>query len=234
MLWDPDGPARKPPKEAVDLLFSVEEMFELSVTFQKSTEPDFLLMTIGKTTRGAIERAYEWLIPIISTFPDTIARLPSSASCFLLLRAYGTEGDERKQLKELSSPLLQHVKDSLNGKYGETDAVKAFDLLMADVASSKPDRRRYARRVLQDSLSLTNDTQTSSQQWMLNVLQLDCGKALIGSAVKHMVRLLARSLFVVMALSLLDNCRSAHTRPSSISVSRLLLPLNRVECYARS
>lgn len=189
MLWDPDGPARKPPKEAVNLLFSVEELFELSDTFQRSADPDFLLMTIGKTTRGAIERAYEWLIPIISTIPETIARLPSSASCFLLLRAYGTEGDERKQLKELSSPLLRHVKDSLNGMYGEADAVKAFDLLMADVASTKPDRRRCARRVLQDALERPNQTSGSPQQWMLNVLELDCAKALVGDAVKHMVSL---------------------------------------------
>jgi len=189
MLWDPDGPARKPPRESVDLLLSVEELFELSDIFQRSVNPDFLLMTIGKTTRGAIERAYEWLIPIISTFPDTIARLPSSASCFLLLRAYGTEGDERKQLKELSSPLLQHVKDSLNGKYGETDAVKAFDLLMADVASSKPDRRRCARRVLQDAVTQSGATAVGPQSWMLNVLKLDCAKALVSDAVKHMVGL---------------------------------------------
>ena len=186
MLWDPFGPARKPPREAVDLLFSVDEMFELSHNFKKSTDPDFLLMTIGKTTRGAIERAYEWLIPIISTMPDTISRLPSSASCFLLLRAYGTEGDERKQLKKLAAPLLQHVKNSLNGKYGTIDAVKAFDLLMADVASNKPDRRRCSRRVLQDALAKPRTFDRSSQ-WMLNVLELDCAQALVCNAVEHLV-----------------------------------------------
>jgi integrator complex subunit 1 len=145
-------------------------------------------MTIGRTTRGAIERAYDWLIPIISTIPDTIARLPSSASCFLLLRAYGTEGDERKQLKELSAPLLQHVKDSLRGRYGELDAVKAFDLLMTDVASKKPDRRRCARRVLHDSLLQSEPSHSiAAQSWMLNVLQLDHAKSLVIDAVKHMV-----------------------------------------------
>lgn len=187
MLWDPDGPARKPPRESVDLLLAVEELFNLSDIFQRSVGPDFLLMTIGQTTRGAIERAYDWLIPIISTIPDTIARLPSSASCFLLLRAYGTEGDERKQLKELSAPLLQHVRDSLQGRYGQADAVKAFDLLMTDVASNKPDRRRCARRVLHDSLMHGEPTHCIAQSWMLNVLQLDHAKLLVGDAVKHMV-----------------------------------------------
>ena len=187
MLWDPDGPARKPPRKAVDLLFSVDEMFELSDNFKKSTDPDFLLKSIGKTTRGAIERAYDWLIPVISSLPDTIFRLPSSASCFLLLRAYGTEGDERKQLKELASPLLEHVKNSLNGKYGKIDAVKAFDLLMTDVASSKPDRRRCARRVLQDVLTKSKTIDQSPQQWMLNVLELDWAQALVGDAVEHLV-----------------------------------------------
>lgn len=196
MLWDPDGPARKPPRESVDLLLSVEELFNLSDIFQRSVNPDFLLMTIGQTTRGAIERAYDWLIPIISTIPDTIARLPSSASCFLLLRAYGTDGDERKQLKQLSAPLLQHVKDSLRGTHGESDAVKAFDLLMTDVASKKPDRRRCARRVLHDSLLQSEPAHsTAAQSWMLNILQLAHAKSLVSDSVKHMVRTVTYCIF---------------------------------------
>jgi integrator complex subunit 1 len=182
MLWDPDGPARKPPKESVDLLLSIEERFDLSNIFQRSTTPDFLLMTIGQTTRGAIERAYDWLIPIISALPDAIARLPSSASCFLLLKAYGTDGEERKQLKQLSAPLLSHVKESLNGDYGEQDSIKAFDLLMSDVASHKPALRRCARKVLQDAL-LRPEGKTS---WMLSILLLDHAKSLVNHAVKHM------------------------------------------------
>lgn len=189
MLWDPNCPARKPPRESVDLLLAVEELFNLSDIFQRSVNPDFLLMTIGQTTRGAIERAYDWLIPIISKMPGTIARLPSSASCFLLLRAYGTEGDERKQLKELSAPLLEHVKNSLQGTYGESDAVKAFDLLTTDVASKKPDRRRCARRVLHDSLLPSKPVlPITGQSWMLSVLQLDYAQSLVHHAVKHMVR----------------------------------------------
>jgi integrator complex subunit 1 len=85
MLWDPDGPARKPPRESVDMLLAVNELFNLSSNFQRCVHPDFLLMSVGQTTRGAIERAYDWLIPIISLIPETISRLPSSASCFLLL-----------------------------------------------------------------------------------------------------------------------------------------------------
>lgn len=188
MLWDPDGPARKPPKEAADLLLSVEGMFHLADSFQRTLQPDFLLRTIGRTTRESIERAYDWLIPIISKFPDTIGRLPSSASCFLLLRAYGTEGDERAQLKELSSPLLRHVKDSLSGKFGEADAVKAFDLLMSDVASFNKDRRRFARRVLKDALAPGEESKNGAKLWMNNVLDLSHAKALVVVSVKHMVR----------------------------------------------
>lgn len=198
MLWDPDGPARKPPRESVDLLLSVEELFGLSEVFQGSTDPDFLLMTIGQTSRGAIERAYDWLIPIISTVPSTIARLPSSASCFLLLRAYGTDGDERKQLKPLTAPLLVHVKDSLNGKYGEADSVKAFDLLMADVACAKAERRRCARRVLQDALEQDEDADGNSQSWMLNVLKVDFAKSFIVDAIKHLVSLASFSVITFL------------------------------------
>lgn len=192
MLWDPTSPARKPPREAAELLVAVESHFGLSKTFQGSTEPDFLLMTIGKTTRGAIERAYDWLIPIISDMPTTIARLHASASCVLLLRAYGTEGDERAQLKELSTPLLRHVRDSLTGRFGESDAVRAFDLLMTDVASHNPDRRRCARRVLYDSIgkvenSGNEETAPKSSSWMLNILRLEHAKSLVSDAIKHMV-----------------------------------------------
>lgn len=190
ILWDPTSGARKPPREAAELLVAVESHFSLSKTFQQIIEPDFLLMTIGKTTRGAIERAYDWLIPIISNMPSTIARLPASASCVLLLRAYGTEGDERAQLKELSAPLLQHVSDSLTGHFGQADAVRAFDLLLSDVASHNPDRRRCARRVLLDSIGRLSTTHEGSKNssWMLNILQLDHADCLVGDAIKHMVR----------------------------------------------
>lgn len=207
MLWNPDGPARKPPRESVDLLLAVEELFDLSNAFKHSFEPDFVLMTIGQTTRGAIERAYDWLIPIISAIPDTITRLPSSASCFLLLRAYGTEGDERKQLKELSAPLLQHVKDSLKGINGEADAVRAFDLLMTDVASRKPDRRRCARRVFHDSLLDFQSNSALRSSWMMSILQLDHAKSLIRGSVKNLVRFFCVSFMcrkVSLSLTNLD------------------------------
>jgi integrator complex subunit 1 len=190
MIWDPDGPARKPPPEAVDMLYAVNNRFELSGIFQHCVVPDFVLMSIGHTSRGAIERAYDWLIPIISSIPSTIARLPSSASCFLLLRAYSTEGDEQKLLKELSAPLLRHVQDSLRGSYGEQDAVKAFDLLMTDVASRKANQRRCARRVLQDALLPMQSK--SPHSWMLAVLELEYAKSLVGCAVQHMVNIFIR------------------------------------------
>lgn len=188
MLWDPDGPARKPPREAADLLLSVEQLFGLSEVFQRSVEPDFLLMTLGGTSRGAIERAYDWLIPVISRLPATIGRLPSSASCFLLLRAYGTDGEERTQLKELSSPLLSHVADCLQGKHGKSDSVKAFDLLMSDVASHKADRRRCARRVLHDAIIPVEGGGSVGKSWMLGILKVDFAADLVDDAIKYMVR----------------------------------------------
>ena len=170
-------------------------MFGLSETFQRSTNPDFVLSTIGQTTRGAIERAYDWLIPIISYLPTTISRLPASTSCFLLLRAYGAEGEDRAKLQELSAPLLSHVHDSLNGNFGEADAVRAFDLLFTDISSRSPERRRSARRVLQDAIGSTGETsssrnstlQDSSNSWMENLLQVKHVDSVIADAIKHMV-----------------------------------------------
>lgn len=183
MLWNPGGPARKPPREVADLLLSVQESFALAEGFQRSVDPDFLLLTLGGTTRGDIERAYDWLIPVISKYPETIGRLPSSASCFLLLRAYGSDADERARLKELSAPLLNHVSGCLKGDLGKEDCVKAFDLLMVDFASHKAERRRCARRVLHDSLHLPG-VQTS---WMVAILEVKYAEALIKDAIKYMV-----------------------------------------------
>jgi integrator complex subunit 1 len=196
MLWDPKKGARKPPKESVDMILSVSEFFDLPRSFQQNTEPDFLLMTIGNTTRGAIERAYDWLIPIISFIPNAISRLPASASCFLLLRAYGTEGEERAQLQELSTPLLLHVRDSLTGNFGEADAIRAFDLLLADASSQNADRRRCARRVLNDALgkeeTISFDNNASFQKtnfvWMIKVLHVQHATSVMSDAIKYIYR----------------------------------------------
>ena len=193
MLLDPRKGPRKPPRESADLIFSVGELFGLPQIFQQSVKPDFVLLTIGKTSRGAIERAYDWLIPIISYLPETIARLPASASCFLLLRAYGTEGEERAQLQELSAPLLVHVRDSLKGEFGVADASRAFDLLLTDVASHNPDRRRCARRVLHDAIGKEEHFsdeeffEKSNTSWMINMLHVQHVDVILSDAIRHMV-----------------------------------------------
>lgn len=191
MIWDPDGPARKPPPESVDMLHAINERFHLSQQYQRCTDPDFLLMSIGQSNRDAIERAYDWLIPIVSSLPTVISRLPSSASCLLLLRAYSTSGEEKKQLKELLAPLLQHVTDSLRGLYGESDAVKAFDLIMSDMASKKAEKRKCARKVLQDLL-FTSETLALTQSinlfdCMIRILELKHANLLVRDAINHMV-----------------------------------------------
>lgn len=187
MLWNPDGPARKPPREVAELIIAADNAFELSGEFQRSVDPDFLSMTIGNTTREAVERAYDWLIPIVSKFPEIITRLHSSTSCFLLLRAYGADADEKKELWELAAPLLRHVQESLEGNFGPRESVKAFELLMSDVASHNLDRRRCARRVLQESLPDFNAI-SKSGSWMGSILQLKNASYIVPDAVKYMVR----------------------------------------------
>ena len=192
MLLDPRKGPRKPPKESADLIFSVGEHFDLQRRFQRATEPDFLLNTIGNTSRGAIERAYDWLIPIVSVVPETIVRLPASASCFLLLRAYGTEGEERAQLQELSTPLLAHVRESLRGSFGEADAIRASDLLLGDLASHTADRRRCARKVLNDAIGeeivgdLREPFAKSNCGWMLNLLNLKHTTSILPGAIRRL------------------------------------------------
>jgi hypothetical protein len=157
MIWEPKGHARKPPRESVNLLLSVEELFGLSDRFRQCVDPDYLLLTVGETTRAAIERASDWLIRVISSYPKIIERLPSSASCFLLLRSYG-QSDGQSELRELSSPLLTHVRSSLRGAFGENDSVKAAELLLADMTDKNSDRRHCARRVLQEALGMDDES----------------------------------------------------------------------------
>lgn len=187
MLWDPDGPARKPPQDSVELLLSVVERFDLYRAFRVSADPDFLLLTIGETSRSSIERAYDWLIPIISDLPTTITRLPPNTSCFLLLRAYASGDGGTDKLKELSQPLLQHVKDSLVGSLGVSGAVKALDLLLTDAASSKSSKRRCARRVLSDAIPSSSSNNGDSGTWMLSMLSLPNAKDLVKCSLPHLV-----------------------------------------------
>jgi integrator complex subunit 1 len=221
LLWEPDGPARKPPREAADLLLSVNDLFGLSEQMQRSINPDYVSLTIGNTTRGAVERAYEWLLPIISRLPETIVRLQSSTCCFLLLRAYGADGEERSQLKELSAPLLRHVQEALTGRYGSEDSVEAFALLMFDVASPNADRRRCARRVLQDAVPSPNGSLVQPGAWMVNLLRLDNATSLVRHAIKHMVRhlkmpFMLHMLYLTIAcLPCTGNRRILRTREST-------------------
>lgn len=193
MIWDPRDRARKPPRETMNLLLSVEELFDLSRKLQGCEEPDFVLAAIGDTTRGAIERAYDWLIPVISSLPAIISRLPASASCFLLLRAYGTEGERNSELRELSTPLLDHVQNTIVGKFGTDDAVGATNLLLADVADRKPDRRQCARRVLQRVLGALNESVVDRSfddakcTWLRSLLLVDHVKTLLPDAIKYIV-----------------------------------------------
>jgi integrator complex subunit 1 len=191
MLWDPKGAARKPPKEAVPLVLSVERLFALSETFQQSVNPDFLLMTIGKTTRGAIERAFDWVIPIISSVPEIINRLPANASCFLLLRAYGEEGEGKSELRKLSAPLVEHVKKSLTGEFGESSAVRAADLLLADLADPNPDRRRCVMRVLRETLGHVAPGDGDDSTGLLCLLQVEHAEAIVSGAIKYISQGLA-------------------------------------------
>jgi integrator complex subunit 1 len=189
MLWDPDGPARKPPRECAELLVSADSIFDLFNSFQRCKKPDFLLSTIGGTSRSAIERAYDWLIPIMARVPDTIGRLPSSTSCFLLLRAYGAEGERREQLRKLSSPLLYHVRDSLRGSFGQAESIEAFDILLADVGSYHSERRKSARKVLQDALGnimLQEGLKLGSSAWMMNIFHVEHAQAIVPIAISHL------------------------------------------------
>ena len=201
MIWDPRGPARKPPKDSVGLILSVGEMFGISEGFRLCQSPDYLLRAIGSTSRASIERAYDWLIPIISSYPGTINRLPSSASCFLLLRAYGAEGGENYQLLSLTSPLRSHVGSCISGEFGESAAIKAAYLLFHDMADERPDRRLCARRVLQEAthrikpkedhffdLGLPDENDLS---WLLSLTTVKFARGTIDVAIQHMSRAVA-------------------------------------------
>jgi len=235
-IWHPKNGPRKPPKESADLIFSIGEIFDLSRVFQRNTEPDFVLMTIGSTTRGAIERAHDWLIPIISYLPETISRLPASASCFLLLRAYGTNGEDQSQLQELSAPLLQHVRDSLIGKFGETDAIRAFDLLLTDIASHNPDRRRCARRVLTNAIGKENfegmdkTFAGSNHAWAINLMHVKHAKSILADAVNRLA--VASSFerggnlrYLILALNKLTKFATENEVPGDWNFASLFIDL---------
>lgn len=189
MMWDPSAWARNPPEEVITCLQNLDSEYSLSVAFQSSTSPDYVLRTIGGDTRGAFERASEWLIPKISIMPDAIGRLPSSASCFLLLRAYGREIVDMADLKLLARPLLIHVKECLQGKYGTIAFKNAVDVLLTDLSSSSTERRRCSRRVLQDTLtSQSEELSGGTSSWALEMLKLPLIKEVLESCISNMSR----------------------------------------------
>lgn len=194
ILWNPRGNARKPPKKSVDLIFSACEMFQLADSFIHCNDPDFIINTIGSTDRDSIERAYDWLIPTISAFPTVIDRLPPSASCFLLLRAYNQDSAVSNDLLELALPLLSHVQKSILGEYGEEGAKRAADLLFFDIADPNADRRICSRRVLSEALGSMclkskdcPDILRNEFSWLVAILEIKFSGEIISSALSRIV-----------------------------------------------
>ena len=193
MIWEPKCDARKPPKESVNLILSVNNLFHLSEKFRNCVDPDYLLKTIGLISNDAIERAYDWLIPAIYSYPQMIRRLPSSASCVLLLRAYGEEGIENNQLLELSSPLMEHVTACISGSNGESDCKTACEMICEDISSKEPDRRRCARRVLHEAIGkdVEDDAQSPTNHeelsWLFDLLKMEKFKILLKTVIPHLV-----------------------------------------------
>lgn len=237
MIFDPRCPARKPPKEAVSIILSIENMFNLADSFRRCSSPDFLMQTIGCTTRESVERAYDWLLPIISSHPSAINRLPSSASCFLLLRAYESAQIDNRHvtLKELASPLLKHVSDCLRGSFGEMEAVLAADLLLKEICSKMSDRRRCARRVLEEAIGAEVSSNDTSPY--LFACKWNCGWLFSLLGTKYIVSLISRCVqFVVRNLDfenfiLYFSRADAHLTYLSSAFSRLPLFTNEGGCY---
>lgn len=195
MLWDPRSEARKPPKKSVLMLFSVSNIFDLAKSFIASTSPDYIIDTIGSTNRESIQRAYDWLIPIISSFPSVIIRLPPSASCFLLLRAYGEGGgSSTNELLKLSSPLLTHVQKSLCGDHGAVGTKRASDLLFFDIADLDGARRHCARRVLSEALGNLEISRNGFSsnlngdfRWLVSLLETNHSDVILESLIPRLV-----------------------------------------------
>lgn len=183
--------------------------FELAKKFRLSSSPDFLLQTIGEG-RSAIERAYDWLIPIISAHPSIIDRLQPSASCFLLLRAYGAEGDENRELLDLTAPLLSHVSGAVRGEFGERHALLAMELLLQDIADESFDRRRCARQVLQEAVGKKNEDVEPFQcnehcDWLLQMMHAQNSKEMIPLMIKFIVRPFFSCLLLVVKF-MINHC----------------------------
>lgn len=185
------------------LLAIVVRIFQLADSFRKSTSPDFLLMAVGDSSRKSIERSYEWILPIISSYSNIIARLPSSASCFLLLKAYEIDlgGSEKSlALSELGTPLLQHVRQCLGGNLGEADAIQAAELLLKDLYSKHTEQRQCTRCVLEKAFG--NDHQFNDNQgWLIKLLKSKYAPSLVPYVVNSVVS----ELYYPVLKSILSN-----------------------------
>lgn len=175
-IYDLSQPARKPPKTFVEeLLLPAVVAFGLPLQFQQCSEPDFLMKTIGEG-RGAVERSYDWLIPVISSHPEIIDRLGSLTTCFLVLRAYGDEGSS--DLLRLASPLLENLKTQLT--CGHEQSLQTLELLLVDLSGEQRSRRICSHRVLQEIVGSADD-------WLDKVVALN-GSPEILPLVVHYVR----------------------------------------------
>ena len=230
MILDPCGAARKPPKESVSLLLAVDRRFGLSDAFRSCVAPDYLTSTVsagGASSRASVERSYDWFLPILSRRRDVVSRLPPDASCFLLSRAC-----DDPALASLAAPLLEHVRRRLTttggGAAERRAAVETTSLLLTDLADASPDRRRSARRVLEETVgdNATTDGRSSFSfrcgcGWLFDLPRSEHRSTLVPQAIQHVVRATVVDWFVgslvgrLTPLSLSLARRSPAPSPSS-------------------
>ena len=143
---DPRHP-RIPSQRAVTLTNGAIEKFRLAESLRLCTAPDYLMLILGHPTKENVSKSCEWLVPIISSKPSIISRLPPSASVYLLLTAVDDDN-----LVELAAPLILHTGKCLRGELGSEDSFNAAKILFDDLSSDNVKARISARKVLQESL----------------------------------------------------------------------------------
>ena len=140
--FDPHGRCRVLPREALDQMVRHNTEFGIGIALCKSRGPDFLRKVM---MQSGVERAMEWLTPLVNKVPDTFKVLPTQALAELYFCNTASERSRK--------PLVQ--------KLWSDDAVEVVKFFAAKLYSVSSAARRKARLAFS---SLFNPASASSSE----------------------------------------------------------------------
>ncbi|XP_065331836.1 integrator complex subunit 1 [Cloeon dipterum] len=166
-VFDPIGPARRPPPASLAELQSLNDVLHLGHRLCRCRSPDFLLDVIQ---RQGTSQAMPWLADLVNSSDGSLCHLPVQCLCEFLLSDLVPMAEHSRQQKH--QQLVNHLKNMLAVKDSPESLAQCLEVLvyfMGRLGSHQACNRHQAIKALRLLLDEDED-EVNSNNWVLDRL----------------------------------------------------------------